>query len=589
MSEIDAIIAQLRVPDLPYPVGRQGLADEPAWADYLSTCWSEQIDATVIDQLRAREDRWSSRQVNSAYLADRIMDVFLRTSGLHFALITRVARLRFYLAWLLHREGEAAVGTGTPLRLWLDHLVTLRGWSGGESRSAKQVFKRLEGLVAAIAYGFQDDPGPFAVYVKEWFAEDDKQQERSEILLNRLLETEQGAARQRAADMQSSHRVAQALDGHQLPEPVLRLLEDQWQGLLRQLVLDHGLDSEPYKRAIRAMDWLIWAMDPSLSDTHRDRLYQVGEELPDRLDAVWQEAFATNLPNAIADPLQQHLVARLRGEAVDSVAAGKREFDPYWLAPPKLPAVVAEQLGHWLVSGQGVGEQRRWLFAFLEASGEVLWTNAQGVKQGLETAESVAQAIEAGRIQALPDPQPFEAVLSNTISGLARVLGAQRKQRELALERARAEAEELRREREATEQRLLKEARFKAQQEAELEASRALAESQAEQVRVEEEQARQAREREQRKAELLVLVDQLHLGGWVEITEQGTPLKLKLAVRINASGKLVFVDRLGLNKREIYRHELVDKLLQNQARLLTKGAEFEDTLSRVVGRIRVGR
>ena len=64
---------------------------------------------------------------------------------------------------------------------------------------------------------------------------------------------------------------------------------------------------------------------------------------------------------------------------------------------------------------------------------------------------------------------------------------------------------------------------------------------------------------------------------------------MKLAVRINARRKLVFVDRLGLNRTELTVDGLVDHLLAGTARILGASAEFDETLSRVVGRIRVGR
>lgn len=589
MSDIDSIIAQLRVPDLPYPVGRNDNLEEPSWAGLLAGSWSEQSNSTVIQLLRDRQDRWSGRQVNSAYLADRIMDVFLHTSGLHFSLISRVARLRFYLAIQLHRLGGQAVDDETPLRRWLGHLVTLRGWSGGEGRAAKRLVQRLDGLVPAVQPAFDGEFAPFSRYVAEWLEEDERQAHRSKLLHERLLETEQGAARQRAAEMRASHRVAQALSGHSLPADILRLIEDQWQVLLRQIAFNHSADSEQWIKAARAMDWLVWAMDPALSDAHRDRLYKVGEEIPDRFCAIWEDTFQTSLPATIAEPLQQHLIARLRQETPELTSAGQRRHESYWLQPSPIPPAVADRVGQWLVSGAGATEQRRWLFACFESSGEVLWTNGQGVKQGLETANVVAEALTSGDLQPLPEPQPFDHVLKNTVSGLSRVLETQQKQRQQAVTRARAEAESLRQEREAAEQRAQVQA---------LEQARLLQESQARQRR-EADNARQAeREREEirrnqardlHRAELLEEVDRLNLGAWVEIMDASSPIKLKLAVRMNATGKLVFVDRFGLNKREIYRLELAEKLLDNQARLLSRGAEFEDTLSRVIGRIRVGR
>ncbi|SDW63284.1 DUF1631 family protein [Marinobacter mobilis] len=66
-------------------------------------------------------------------------------------------------------------------------------------------------------------------------------------------------------------------------------------------------------------------------------------------------------------------------------------------------------------------------------------------------------------------------------------------------------------------------------------------------------------------------------------------LRLKLAVRIPATQKLIFVDRLGLNRTEYTEKSLIGDLVQGHVRILSEAAEFDDTLSRVVGRIRVGK
>ena len=51
----------------------------------------------------------------------------------------------------------------------------------------------------------------------------------------------------------------------------------------------------------------------------------------------------------------------------------------------------------------------------------------------------------------------------------------------------------------------------------------------------------------------------------------------------------MFVDRLGLNRREFLEDALVERIVEGRIRVLGTSAEFDDTLSRVVGRIRVGR
>jgi hypothetical protein len=114
----------------------------------------------------------------------------------------------------------------------------------------------------------------------------------------------------------------------------------------------------------------------------------------------------------------------------------------------------------------------------------------------------------------------------------------------------------------------------------------------AEHKRLADEQAEQERLYSEKTALAQKQVDNINLGGWI-LEESGLPetesVRLKLAVRTNASRKLIFVDRLGLNRREFLEDELVLGIVEERIRVLGGAAEFDDTLSRVVGRIRVGR
>jgi len=176
-------------------------------------------------------------------------------------------------------------------------------------------------------------------------------------------------------------------------------------------------------------------------------------------------------------------------------------------------------------------------------------------------------------------------VLTDTVSLLAQVCAKQRQQREQAAREARERAEALRREREAAEQARKVE---EAAREAELQRQQALVE----QKRLDDERAEQERIRREKTLLAQTQVEAFKLGGWIVVSPDDPnddPIRLKLAVRINASRKLVFVDRLGLNRREFLEDALVQGVVAGKVRILGSSAEFDDTLSRVVGRIRVGR
>jgi hypothetical protein len=185
----------------------------------------------------------------------------------------------------------------------------------------------------------------------------------------------------------------------------------------------------------------------------------------------------------------------------------------------------------------------------------------------------------------LPPLKPFGEVLAETITSLSVVLDRQKLQREKAAKEARARAGALRKEKAEAEQR-------RQQEESARQAEVARRKEAVEAQRLADEEAEQERLLREKELAARELVDGIKLGGWIVDESAGKgqdAVRLKLAVRINASRKLVFVDRLGLGRREFLVDDLVQEIVAGRIRVLGASAEFDDTLSRVVGRIRVGR
>ncbi|GGY82253.1 DUF1631 family protein [Marinobacter zhanjiangensis] len=585
-ERIGGVLREIRVPDLPYPVGQPEQSHN--WTALLREHWSRQTDQRVSAVLADLEGPWSVQQVNGAYLADRIMDVFLRSSGLHPVLVTRLARLRYPLAWRLVEE-ERPVFAGL-LVSWLDSFADWRGWSDSGGRSSRALLDQLDRVVEVVDQCFLDnDLAPFANFCEKWHREADRRHQHSSRLHQRLLETEAGAARQRRADQLSRAIAGRAMEGRQLPAPMQDFLIQHWLPLLRQLAWREGDSGDNWRHATRLLEWMVWVGDPALSGQETDRLYQVGEQLSDRIAEVWQRIWEEAPPRGPLAAVETVLVDRLRGgdPVVESTRARveQLDYDPAWLETSGAqPDSLEQYRKNWFVEGSGDQEQRRFFLAYLDETAEVLWSNGYGVRLGLTRWHEFRESLDAGRVRPLPPLTRFGDVLADTVAALDRVLASQRSQRQAAARKARERADHLRQQREA-------EARQRAEAEA---ARKAEAERQAKQAREQAEQAEADRleaVREAARARAVAEVDRLNMGGWIALkkTPDNDEQRLKLAVRINASRKLVFVDRLGLNRTELTVDDLVERLLSGTARLLGASAEFDETLSRVVGRIRVGR
>jgi|SRR5690554_438198 len=588
-GNINDVLAGIRVPDLPYPVGRLAPDSVSDWRPLLHACWTEQRDERVTHVIRSVDLEWSVQQVNAAYISDRIMDVFLKTSGLHPELARRIARLRFYLAWRMNLQG-AEVFSNTFIS-WLDSLQEWRGWSDSGGRSSKVLLDQLDALIIAISESFgASNPEPVETFCQQWQEDAAKRAAQAGKLRQRLLETEQGAARQRHSDQTARALIGRALQGRTLPPTITHFILDYWYRLLKQVVWDTGMDSENFRHGSRLLEWLVWVGDPSLSDKDRDRLYHVGEQIGDRVLDVWMRVFSEQLPGAAIAGIQDVMVTRLKGETPELAEAlpgsGSFSWDAAWLSiTPADTELVNAAENQWYMEGESAREQRMYFSAFLPETVEILWTNGGGVKLGIQPWHEFDEARAAGSLLPLPTLTPFGQVLEDTVSLLATVCQKQRKQREMAAQEARSKAESLRQEREAADQ-------ARKQEEAAREAELKRQHEELEQQRLADEEAEQGRLLKEKQLLARKQADGINLGGWIVLAPESTkdePLRLKLAVRLNATRKLIFVDRLGLNRREFPEDQLVEDIVEGRVRVLDSSAEFDDTLTRVIGRIRIGK
>jgi hypothetical protein len=588
-KRIGEVLAGIRVPDLPYPVGKTEQASVSDWTPLLMSCWTEQRDEPVSQLIRSVSLTWSVRQINAAYVADRIMDVFLKSSGLHPELARRIARLRFYLAWRMNLEGGDVFNDA--LMNWLDSFQDHRGWSANGGRSSRILLDQLDSLLTEVSSCFETgDTAAVTAFCEQWISDAQKREQQTERLRERLLKTEQGAARQRRAEHASRALIGRAMKDRELPEPIVQFVMDTWFPLLKQIIWEDGLDGENLRHASKLLEWLVWIGDPNLSDKDRNRLYTVGEQIGDRINDVWKRVNRDPLPENELAGIQSVLVQRLRGESPELVPAlppaDRFSWDTSWLTSEPLPAQEYREMAlKWYVEGEGAKEQRRFFLALLEDTGEVLWTNGAGVKLGLLPWGKFKADFERGLLRPLAAIKPFGEVMAETVTALSSVLQRQMLQRKQAAEEAQKRAALLRQERELAEKQRAEEQAAKA---AEQEKQRQEAEAR----KQADEEAEAERLRQEKEKAARILVEGIKLGGWIVIESSDSsaePQRLKLAVRINASRKLVFVDRLGLNRREFIEDALILEVAAGRIRVLGASAEFDDTLSRVVGRIRVGK
>lgn len=83
------------------------------------------------------------------------------------------------------------------------------------------------------------------------------------------------------------------------------------------------------------------------------------------------------------------------------------------------------------------------------------------------------------------------------------------------------------------------------------------------------------------------LVDSMAVGAWLEfVGEQGVKSRCKLAAIIRASGKYIFVNRVGIKVAEHTRSSLIEAVREGQINMLDNALLFDRALESVIGHLR---
>jgi hypothetical protein len=223
--------------------------------------------------------------------------------------------------------------------------------------------------------------------------------------------------------------------------------------------------------------------------------------------------------------------------------------------------------GDWLVCDR-TGVRSRVLKVF-ERYAQVLLVNHLGMKLELLSLAELNALMLKREMKKVPVPADFSRVLTTTLNGLEKVAKTQSLAREKAANKALKEAAKLREEQESAARQVQEKAEEIARRTKEI---------------VDRKEEAQRLDKEQKALEL---ASGLALGAWVSLEKGEVKQRFKLAVKFAARKRYVFVDKYGIKKLEYNEPELIADIVSNRLVILSDGADFDDSLERVIGRIRM--
>lgn len=463
------------------------------------------------------------------------------------------------------------------------------GWSADQGRAGEKLIAEVTEVLESLQ---QPDVNYEALETK-LVAFLDKEQGRIKKLEERLAASEAGKLRSSRGREIAAQMINDSMQDNQLPQSIIGFLQGPWFESMQLLAINKGVDGDDWARATKLTETIIWTYQPIMAKDlataaeEKQRLYRIVEHLPsevrDLLLAL--EHSGAESAHALEDIEADH-VAIVSGEELDFVPfepipiSGNTMSQRTSVSRILLRKVKHLQPGQWFSFDDQSKSARIKLVLKLEDVKQLLFTNRNGMKALEKSFDEMAYLMSSSVIK----PLNHEAVFSSTFATFYQGL-VDEHQRKLKLAET-ADQEEADRE----------SARLKALQEAE-----ALA-----RTREEEEQKRSAEEKENRLerakleasksenqekvAEYTEKVGSLNVGAWLKLpAADGELEECKLAVRVTAVDKMIFVNRTGLKMGEYSSEQLITLLVAGECEIDDSGVEFEDTLAQVVSKLRQDR
>ena len=467
------------------------------------------------------------------------------------------------------------------------------GWSKDLGKAGDKLIETVTGVINHLRKGsteYQKLEAALQAFL-------DKEQIRTQKLEERLIASETGLLRSNRSKIAAAQMINKAMRNKKLPGPIIEFLQGPWYGSIQILGLTKGFDSEEWFRASKLTETLIWTFQPIDEDTPeleektKQRLYRIVEsitgEIRELLVALEHETGKTE--DAIDDIENQH-VNVVSGQIIDY-----RKFKPIvsdageTTAAPSVSRILLRKInsletGQWFTYEEGEINIRIKLVLKLDDIKQVLFTNRNGMKALAKSFDELAYLFSSGVVKPLNHIDIYSSTFDKYFHSLIEEFDKKRKQAVEDRQKSEEDAivKEAARKKALTEAAALKRAREDAEKDRQAQLK--------EETLAKAKAASELEENQQKIPEMTAQVKSLNTGAVLVLPgADGVMEDSKLAVKIAAVDKMIFVNQAGLKMGEYSTEQLVQLLLSGDAEIKEGGVGFEDTLAQVVTKLRQDR
>ena len=551
---------KLRVPEIKYTAVEQ-LECRELTRDFLQLINDKPGAASMalsdVRQTFFPDSKFSVRAMNLMFVVDRCFDVWLRKSGLDNCVQIPLLASRgqvFSLAYSEPRDTRSLESMAALLDLMGNDL---QGWCENPERAKKQVpqliYDTFAGLCGSLTFDAVVEAS--ASWERYW---SDAGKRRMKIT-ERLLVAESDLISKQFCNAFAHAYLNKQFASRSVSSDVQEFLQTHWRNLI-STVLSERVDAE--------LPDAVTLLGKKLRAVFCDKgkaAFRYGETLVDETVELF-EHYQVPVEPAVWQTLSEQVIAILKGQPSQEQdfvpVAVDLNLDCFEAIAPK-----GYNEGDWLLDEST--NIRAMVLKVFDRFGQVLLINHLGMKLERIDVAALNLRIKERALKKVASPVTFTSVLGTTLSGLEKVAKAQLVAREKAAQKALDEAKKLQLEQDAAAAQVRQKAEEIARR------TKAIVDRKEEAQRLEKERI------------ALELASRLTLGAWVSIDSAEGKQRFKLAVKFAARKRYVFVDKYGIKKLEYHEPELVADIVSDRLVILSDGADFDDSLERVIGRIRM--
>ncbi|MCC6207298.1 MAG: DUF1631 domain-containing protein [Gammaproteobacteria bacterium] len=160
-----------------------------------------------------------------------------------------------------------------PVRQLLNELASAGvGWDEESEAVRDRLYERMETVVRRILNDFSDDISLFAEVLGEFRTFLEEEKNNFALLQQQIGARTEEADRLEQVELAVAQEIADRVAGRDVPAEVREFLGNAWRQLLTEATLEEGREGIWRARALRALDDLIWSVEPKRNSAQRRRL-----------------------------------------------------------------------------------------------------------------------------------------------------------------------------------------------------------------------------------------------------------------------------------------------------------------------------